>query len=174
MIRNVKTACIAVFLLLASFGISCVPGIRLDTRGAQDSEVTGTYRVIFYGCNFLNDLETIALLDKEGDKYIFDPYAPEFKYREKAGMDAPAALEAAEHFLNCNASFRSTQLRRIIGPDASIVGYELRPLYFPFVYGFQDVLETDYVVRGDKVVITIRLFPSVERMLQGDDERERD
>jgi hypothetical protein len=166
MIKNVKNTCVIAFLLLASLLISCAPGVRLNTHGAQDSEVTGRYRVIFYGCNFLNDLETIAFLDKEEDKYIFDPYAPEFNYRVKAGLDGPTSLAAAEHFLNCNASYVRTQLRRIIGPDNDIVGYELRPLYAPFTYGFDDVLETDYVIRGDKVVIYIRLVPSVERRLR--------
>ena len=166
MIKNVKNTCVIAFLLLASLLISCAPGVRLNTQGAQDSEVTGRYRVIFYGCNFLNDLETIAFLDKEEDKFIFDPYAPEFNYREKAGLDGPTALAAAEHFLNCNGSYSRTQLREVIGPDNDIVGYELRPLYFPFTYGVDDVLETNYVIRGDKVVIYIRLDPSVERRLR--------
>ncbi|MDH4230541.1 MAG: hypothetical protein OEW04_00755 [Nitrospirota bacterium] len=172
MLKNVKTACNVFFLLLASLSISCVPGIRLDTQGAQHSEVTGKYRVIFYGCNFLNDLETIVLLDKEDDNYLFEPYAPEFKYREKKGMDAATAFAEAENFLQCNASFSRTQLRKIIGHDGGIVGYELRPLYAPFTYGVDDVLDANYVVRGDKVVIFIRLVPSVERMLQGDGGRD--
>ena len=174
MIKNVKSTCVIAFLLSASFLISCAQGIRLNTLGAQGSEVTGRYRVIFYGCNFLNDLETIAFLDKEDDKYIFDPYAPEFNYREKTGLDGPTALAAAEHFLNCNGSYSRTQLRRVVGPDNEIVGYELRPLYAPFTYGVDDVLETDYVIRGDKVVIYIRLIPSVERRLRGGPGRDRD
>ena len=166
MIKNVKSTCFIAFLLLASLLSSCASGVRLKTQGAQDSEVAGRYRVIFYGCNFLNDLETVAFLDKEEDKYSFDPYAPEFNYREKAGLDGPTALAAAEHFLNCNGSYSRTQLLRVIGPDNDIAGYELRPLYVPFTYGVDDVLETDYVIRGDKVVIYIRLIPAVERRLR--------
>ena len=167
MIKNVKSTYVIASWLLASLLMSCMPGVRLATQGAQDSEVTGRYSVIFLGCNFLNDLETIAFLDKEDDRYIFDPYVPEFNYRVKAGLDGPTALAAAEHFLNCNGSYSRTQLRRIIGPDNDIIGYELRPLYDPFTYGIDDVLETDYVIRGDKVVIYIRLDPVVERKLRG-------
>jgi hypothetical protein len=174
MLKNIKTACNVFFLLLASLSISCVPGIRLDTQGAQHSEVTGKYRVIFYGCNFLNDFETIVLLDKEDDNYVFDPFAPEFNYREKTGMDAATAFAAAEHFLQCSSSFNGTQLREILGPDTRVVGYELRPLYFPFVYGVDDVLDTNYVLRGDKVVIWIRLDPFIERMIHGDGVRDRE
>ena len=174
MIKNIKTACNIVFLLIALFSISCVSGVRLNTQGAQDFEVMGTYRVIYYGCNFLNDLETIVFFDREDDSYIFDPFAPEFNYREKKGMDATTAFAAAEHFLQCNSSYGGTQLRMIIGPDSRIVGYELRPLYMPYVYGVQDVLDTNYVLRGDKVVITIRLVPSVERMIHGDGVSDRE
>jgi hypothetical protein len=57
-------------------------------------------------------------------------------------------------------------MSKIIAPNGDILGYEVRPLYYPFTYGVEDVLETDYRRKGDKVVITIRLVPSVQRMLQ--------
>ena len=167
MIKNAKRACYIVFLLFVSFSISCAPGTRLNTQGVPPQEVTGTYRVIFYGCNFMNDLETIVIFDKEDDNYFFDPYAPEFKYREKKAMDSAAAFAEAEDFLRCNASFSSIQLRQITGPDGVVVGYELRPLYFPYGYGVQDVLDTNYFLKADKVVAVIRLIPSVERMIHG-------
>ncbi len=164
--RNAKTACLAAFLLSVLFCFSCAPGIRLNTQGAQDSEVTGTYRVIFYGCNFFNDLETIAFLDGEADQYTFEPYAPDFNYRIKKGVAAQEALGEANKFVNCNTSFSRAQLSKIVAPNGDTMGYEVRPLYYPFTYGVDDVLYTDYRIKGDKVVITIRLVPSVQKMLQ--------
>jgi hypothetical protein len=157
----------SVFLLAVSFCVSCTPGIRLSTQGAQDSEVAGTYTVILYGCNFFNDLETIAFLDKNDDRYSFQPYAPDFKYREKKGMAAAEALAEAKKFVNCNTSFGQPQLSRIVAPDGDILGYEVRPLYYSFGYGGEDVLDTAYRIKGDRVVIRIWLNPSIEDMLQG-------
>jgi hypothetical protein len=154
-------------LLCALSFISCTPGIRLNTQGAQDSQVSGTYTVIFYGCNFLDDLETIAFLDKEGDQYTFEPFAPAFRYSVQKGVDAKDAIAEAGRFVSCNTSFSRAQLSRVIGPDGDTLGYALKPLYHSFSYGVEDVLYTDYRIRGDKVVVTIRLAPSVENMLEG-------
>jgi len=167
MITNVKTAFFVAFILAASFAVSCTAGLHLNTRGAQESEIKGTYRVILYGCNFTNDLETIAFLDKEGDEYTFEPYAPDFQYRVIEGVPAKEALEAAEKFVRCNSSFRRTLLSSITAPNGAILGYEVRPLYFPLTYGLEDVLDNTYAIRGDKVVITIRLLPAIQMMLQG-------
>ncbi len=163
-----------VFLPVLLLCVSCMPGIRLDTQGAPDSEVTGTYTVILYGCNFLDDLETIAFLDREGDQYTFEPFAPDFKFRIKKGVPAKEALAEAKNFLNCNTSFSHAQLSRIITPDGAILGYEVRPLYKPFRYGLVDVLYTDYRIKGDRVVLKIKLDPSIENMLQGSGGSDRD
>jgi len=166
MIKNGNSAWLAAFLISVALCVSCTPGIRLNTQGAQDSEVAGTYTVIFYGCNFFNDLETIAFLDKGSDLYAFEPYAPDFNYRIKKGVAATEALGEAYKFANCNTSFSRAQLSKIIAPNGDILGYEVRPLYYPVTYGAEDVLETDYRIKNDKVVITIRLVPSVQRMIQ--------
>jgi hypothetical protein len=169
MIKNMKTTCLAAFLLASSFCVSCAPGIRLHSEGAGDSEITGNYRVILNGCNFLNDLETIAFLDKEGDQYTFEPYTPAFNYRVKKEVAAADAVAMAQKFVDCNTSFKYVRMSRISTPNGDILGYEIRPLYRPFTYGVDDVLYTAYILRGDKVVITIRLVPSVKRMLENGD-----
>jgi len=160
MIRNAKTACLAI--VLAVVFVSCTPGIRLDTQGAQDPEFTWTYRVIFFGCNFNNDLETIAFLDREDDQYTFEPFAPDFKYLARKEVAAGEALTEAKEFVNCNTAFRGVRLRKIIGPDNVVLGYEVRPLYDPLSYGAAEVLYADYRLKGDKVVVRIRLDRSVE------------
>jgi hypothetical protein len=172
---KLKNVLFFLFVLPALSCIACTPGIRLNTQASQDSQVTGTYTVLFYGCNYLDDLETVAFLDKEGDKYSFEPYAPDFNYRVKQGLDANDALAEAGRFVGCNTSFSRSQLSRIIAPDGDTLGFEVRPLYHSFTYGVNDVLNIDYRLRGDNVVITIRLAPSIEKMLEssGPHRRER-
>ena len=167
MTKNAMIASLAALLLTVSLCVSCTPGIHLNTQRAHDSDVKGIYSVIFYGCNFFEDFETIAFLDKEGDQYSFEPFAPDFKYRVKKGMAATEALAAAKEFVSCNTAFRRAQLSGVIAPNGEILGYEVRPLYDPFTFGFSDVLYTYYWMKGDKVVITIKLDPSMERMLRG-------
>jgi hypothetical protein len=65
-------------------------------------------------------------------------------------------------------------LSKITAPDGDVVGYEIRPLYEPFRYGVDDVLYTNYKFEGEKVVLTVRLVPSVEIMLRDDGRRGKD
>ena len=173
--KTTKAFYISLLIFVVLFGsVSCAPGIRLNTI-AQDSEAKGSYTVIYYGCNFLNDLETIAFLDKEDGQYNFEPYAPDFKYRVKKGLSVEEAFETATKFVSCNPSFSHTQAKSILAPNGDTIGYEVRPLYLSFIYGTDDVLYVDYWLKDGKVVITVRLSPSIEMMLQdgGGNNREK-
>jgi len=155
--KNAKT----LHILLLIFGVlfvsvSCAPGVRLNTQGEQDSEVAGNYTVIYYGCNFSNDLETIAFLDREDGAFDFEPFAPDFAYRVRKGLPAKEALESAMKFVNCSSSFSRAQVSRIVGPNGEAIGYEVRPLYQPFTYGSGDVLYVSYGLKDGKVIITVR------------------
>ena len=159
------------FYVLLMFGllfgsVSCNKEIRLNTLWVQDAEVMGNYTVIYYGCNFINDLETIAILEKEGNKYPFEVYAPDFKYRVKKGLSSEEAIETAKKSVNCNALFNRTQVSRILAPSGETIGYEVRPLYLPYRYGVDDVLDVEYMLKDNKVVITISLRASTEMLFQ--------
>lgn len=169
--NNTGTVYIVLMLGLLFGSAACTKEVRLNTQGALDADVAGNYTAIYYGCNFLNDLETIAILEKEGNKHPFEPYAPDFKYRATKGLSSTEAIETAKKFVNCNASFRRTQVNRILAPDGETIGYEVRPLYQPYRYGFDDVLDVDYRLKDNKVVITIKLRASIEMMLRDSGER---
>lgn len=149
----------------AAFGI----GKRLKTELANESEVAGTYTLILYGGRYSSDIETIAILDREGDGYTIEPYAPGFDYTVTKGLSAKEALAAAAQFIRLHASYHRSQLARILDDRGSIVGFELRPLYMPLTFGVIDVLDVDYSLKDGKVTVYIRLVPSAERMLRGDD-----
>lgn len=143
----------------------------LKTEAAIPAEITGTFTLILYGANYLDDLETIAILDREGDKYYFKPYSPEFNYKVKKGVSAKKALKEAEKFVSFHSSFWKSQLSKIINKEGVTIGYEIRPLYRPFIYGFSDILDVYYWPKSNgKVKVIIRLENSVEntRLPEGD------
>jgi len=150
---------------------ACMQGKALRTEAVTKADFQGTYTLILYGGNYSGDLETVAILDKEGDRYTFEPYAPEFNYRAIKGQTADHALPRAEQFIRGNPSYQGEILRNILDPEGNIIGYELRPFYLPFVYGMSDVLDVDYWIKGEKVLVTIRQKPFVERQ-DGADFRE--
>jgi hypothetical protein len=137
----------------------------LETKSANASEVKGTFTVIFYGGAYIEDLETVAILDNEGDQYTFEPFAPDFDYVTKKGLSAGEALAATERFVTFHPSFWKTQLLKIIGPEGNIIGFEHKPLYFPFIYGTSDVLDIYYwLKKGGKIKVTIKLIQSIEKL----------
>lgn len=70
------------FLILLSvilfFEVKDASAKFLKTQEAKAEEIKGSFTLIFYGGRHINDLETAVFLDKEGDQYEFEPYAPEF------------------------------------------------------------------------------------------------
>jgi len=149
-------ACLTVFVGCAA------PGARIHTESPGAGEISGMFTLILYGGNYLDDPETVALLDREGDAYTFDIFAPDFNYRAIKGLSAAEGLKKAEEFVSRNTSFHQVRLSSIVLDKTGNIGYEVRPLYLPFTYGTDDLLDISYGEKGNKVVVHIRLKRSVE------------
>jgi hypothetical protein len=152
---------VLVLSLILFFGAEDAFAKFLKTEEVKSEEITGTFTLVLYGGRHNNDLETVAFLDKEGDQYEFEPYAPEFDYRIKKGVPAEEALKKAKKFVSFHNAFWRSQLSRILDEKGNVIGYELRPLYRSFVYGREDLLEIYYRIKGSKVIIEIRLTPNI-------------
>ena len=163
---------ILVFTVLLFIGVSSAFAIKkpLKTEAAIPADVSGVFTIILYGANYLDDLETVAILDYEGDDYHFEPYAPAFNYKVREGVQAHEAMKEAEKFVSFHSSFWKSQMSKILDKEGVMIGYEVRPLYRPFIYGFSDILDVYYWLKGDgKVRVIIRLDKSVESTgLSGD------
>lgn len=162
---------ITMFLISGSFALEKA----LRTEDAKNADIRGSFTVILYGSRHSSDIETLAILDIEGDDYTFEPYAPEFDYRMERGLPAREAVERAEQFISWHHSFQRPRFSRIIDNKGSTIGYEIRPLYYPLTFGEPDVLYTDYIPDGNKVSVIIKLKPSVERQIyRGNGLKDRD
>ncbi len=133
----------------------------LRTETVKDIEITGTFSLILYGGSYLDDFETIAILDYEGDEFIFQPYAREFDYNVHKGLPSEKALKEAHEFIRGHSAFLRARLRKILDEKGKIIGYELRPLYLPVKYGVSDTLEVRYKLQKQTVRIFIRPHPRV-------------
>ena len=142
---------------------SCAPGKAVRTDAAVSGDVQGTYSLILYGNNYSDDLETAAFLDKEGDSYTLEPYAPDFTFKVRKGLTADRALREANEFIRSHAEFHQEKLRSIRDEKGELIGYELRPLYLPMTFGTDDVLDIDYWRKENRVFVLIKLKPSLEK-----------
>ena len=157
-------------LVVLTFSIGCAAlGTGIHTESLKAGDNSGVFDLILYGGNYSNDLETAAFLDRQGDVYDFDMYAPEFNYRTIKGLTFEEGLDKAREFVSQNTSFHQFRLYSIVNDKSLVIGYEVRPLYLPYSYGTDDVLDIWYTEKGNKVVVTVRLKPSVEDLKSRDD-----
>lgn len=161
-------------LLVISLNLSAclsIAGNHLKIESAKPSEVTGTYTLLLYGCRYPDDMENVAFLDKEGDSYTLEIYAPDSRYKVKTGLAAGEALIQAEQFVKCSVHYQQMRFSKIPDSAGNIVGYEARALYSPIRFGKYDVLDIQYVARDDKIVVYIKLDPDLEKELRNDGSR---
>lgn len=142
--------------------------IKTVPINSPQEDKANTYRIILYGGNYLDDLETLAILDLEGDGFTIEPYVPDYVYTEKSEMSLKEALHYGESFVKDHPSFLRSKLKKIVDGYGSTLGYELRPLYNPLRYGVMDVLMVDYLKTGDRIIVNIDLRPSVERQIENE------
>jgi hypothetical protein len=168
--KRMPIAVLFVSILIACFRMSgdnadCLAFERaLRTEEAKPDEIKGTFTLILYGGNYLDDLETIAILDSEGDQYVLDPFAPDFDYRMKKRVPAQEAFKEAEEFVNFHPAFWRSQLSKIVDKEGKVIGYEVRPLYRPIAFGVSNVLDVNYWLKEKgRVKVTIKLIPSIEK-----------
>jgi hypothetical protein len=150
---------------------SCAPRASLRTIYAHPSEITGTYTLFLYGAQHMEDLETVAVLAKEGTPYVFEIYSPEFDYKVIKGLSADEAYSKATAFVSFHHAFDRYSVSKILDENGSAVGYEVRPYYRPFEYGYSDVLDAWYTIQDGKIITRIRLKPEVERYLRDGNDR---
>jgi len=155
---------------------ACAGGTSLKTHEIEPSQIRGDkFDLILYGANYPEDIETLAILDTAGDDYEIVPYAIKDVYRVLKGLDMARALAEAKRFVAFHYAYAgSVAARRIYNDEGRTVGYEVRPLYQPFVFGMTDILDTDYVLEKDDKTVRaiIRLKPALEIMKRGSDDKD--
>lgn len=162
--------CISFFCIALSFHACALFRYDIMTEVMKDQKIMpGKYTLILYGAMHGEDLETIALLDYEGDEITFEPYALQYNYEIKMHLGSDEALAEAGKFIKWYPSYIRSQLSVIRDRDGRVLGYEVRPIYLAVsTYGFSDVLRVHYYLTDKKVKVYISLDPSLERAIQGD------
>ena len=173
--KNKKTWRVLFFIvLLLSLSLSsCMltQGKQLKTFETAPTVAAGSYTVFLYGCSYRDDVENVAILDREGDPYTLELFTPDFRYKVKAGLSAEQALKEAEQFVKCGPYYQMTQFSAIPDRAGNIMGYEVRPLYSPIRFGMYNVLDIQYADNGGKVAVYIRLDPDIQKALDNDGDR---
>lgn len=160
---------ICLLLGFLTVGSSCAIRPALKVEGAARPPVKGMYSLILYGCTHFDDLRTLAILDRQGDRYTIEPYAPDFDYRVIKDLPARQALDRAEEFIgSCSPDFMHSQLSMIMTKDGEIAGYEVMPLYWSYAYPGSVVLDTHYFLDKNRIMAFIKLKHWVEMMREGD------
>lgn len=153
-------------ILPLSLLTSCARYTVLTPRWLANAKVKpGTYTVICYCDQAVDFLTTVAFLDRQGDSYSFEPQAASYTYSVSKDLPADKALKLAEQFVRSGPSYNHTEVKEIRDPAGNLLGYEVRPIYQPFVYGDNgDVLNITYFLKHeDKISVWIRLKHGIDQ-----------
>jgi len=167
-IRVLMATITSVAIVLIFFGpqdLSQAMGPSLQAIDASESEIEGTYTVILFGARYADDIQTIAFLDREGDRYTFEIVAPDFDYKVLKSIPARKALEEAYQFVSWHPDYLRTVLGKILDDKGTAVGFEVRPFYRTTRFPSSDVMDIMYFQRGDTIKVHVKLKPKVERQL---------
>lgn len=159
------------FLFLL-FVASCTNGKVLTSQPVRDAaEVQGTFTLTRYSGQDINYFEVASLLDNEGDEYEIVPFGAEFNYSVVKGLSGEEADRAAREYVKNHVTYpiQSIELRRIIDPAGTTIGYEFRPLQNAFMAGVRDLLDIYYVLQPDgRVIAYIELKGNIKLQMIGD------
>lgn len=159
------------FISIVFIGNSFAMGPSLKTLPSSESELTGGYSLILYGGRYMGDVETVAILVKDDSPYAFEPFAPDYEYKIRRGLSAERAIQDAREFVSMHPAFVRTIMSAVADPKGTVIAYEMRPLYMPVTYGISDVIDVDYVLKDNKVVVFVKAKRSVVRSMNGGAER---
>ncbi len=171
MVKLFLSICLLISFVISAESVTGALDLKMSVRTdtmKKEEKIEGRYDVILYGSRHSDDVETIAILDRVGDEYTFEPYAPEHDYKVMKDMSASEALKHALPFVSWHRSFRNVERNRITDIKGMAIGFELRPLYEPLSMGEMDVMYVNYQIKDNTVIVYIRLKESVERVIEGD------
>ena len=151
-----------ILIVSAALVFSCAPGRYLRTERTDTSGIEGNFNLILYGGRYSEDIENLAILDKDNDPYTFEIYARKDDYTVQKNVSAKEALEKAQRFVSRHRSFVRSRLSSILDPAGNIIGYELRPLYQMFEFGDPDVLSVYYEITDSTVIVHVWLKQDIE------------
>jgi hypothetical protein len=161
-----------IFLVGLMCGVCDVSAAGLKTIDGGTPDSSGTYTVIRYGQNYADDVAALVVIVPEKGKYAFEVNKPAFEYRVQKGLTAKQAMEMAQDFVSRHREFQRSQTSSVLGPEGNVIAFEVKALYKTTFLGMDDVIYTDYVLRGDdRVQLNIRLDDAVRRQSQGRDGR---
>lgn len=154
----------------ALFFTGCHPAVQnpVKIEDARKENIRGVFTLLLYGASHANDIETVAILDAEGDGFTIKPDAPEYYYKTRKGVPAHEAIDEATAFVSRHRAFHRVQISRIVDSRGAVLGYEIRPFYDPLAYGAFDVLDVRYTLDDSTLKVDVRLLYMIERRLLND------
>lgn len=157
--RFIKISSVFILLLLPVLSFS-----EITLHENDCAKIKGQFNLIVYSNSFYNDPETFIILDRADDKMKILPYAPSFKYKIFPNLNEKEALKVIGDIFNNPSLISFLKCMEIIDSGQTL-GFDIKPVYFPWIFGITEPLETSYKKMGNTLNVYIRLNPRVERQI---------
>lgn len=158
----------AVALLVIGFASTAAARTAKTDMVSFSDIPSGSYKLVTYEQGTTNDPVMVAILQKEGTPYNLK-FGTRGIVKDLGTLPAEDAIKQAEAFVESSATVRDVEVAEIYGPDGTVLGYEVTPVFMPLRYGSSDVVDTHYDIQTDRnrTLASIGIDPLVGFSEQG-------
>jgi hypothetical protein len=153
-----KTSIANILILIAFIALtitSCTGGKILRTEPSTVESLSGIFNVIFYYNQDYEGLKQVVILDVADDDHTIALYEPGYFIRTVKHMNGDDAIINAVKFLEGHPNYMNYKILKIVDQAGNTVGFEVRPLYLPEMYGISDVMDNYYILQDDGTITAI-------------------
>ena len=162
--KSVATNVLIFISLIALAITSCAGGKHLRTEPYDAESISGLFDVTFYYNQDYDGLKQIVILDVADDGYEIVLYEPEYFMRTVKHAKGDDAEKSMVEFLQDHPNYINYKIMKIVDKEGNTIGFEIRPLYAPEMYGISDVMDTFYTMADDG---TVRALISLKEQIKG-------
>jgi hypothetical protein len=161
--RSVTTYILIFLSFVALLMTSCSGGKLLRTEPYDAEIISGFFDVTFYYNQDYDGLKQIVILDVVDDDYEIVLYEPEYFVQTVKHVSGDDAIVNAITFLRDHQNYINYKTIAIVDHMGNTIGYEIRPLYTPEMYGIGDVMDSHYTLEDDG---TVRAYISLKEQIK--------
>lgn len=156
-------------LLPVMFVTSCSGGKYLRTEPYTAESIDGLFDITFYYNQDYDGLKQVVILDVVDDDFEIVVNEPEYYVQTVKDVTGDDAVVNAIKFVQDHPNYINYKIIKIVGQGGDTIGYEVRPLYAPAMYGIGDVMDSSYTMEDDGTIrATISLKDQIKAIFEQD------
>jgi len=137
-----------VFLLVTCSGYGTLKRVKTP----DPSTIKGSFTLYLLQDEPGADAARAAIIDVEGDDIRLVPAVSSFYIKTHGGLTLSSAMDKSQSVFASHCAYTGHVLRGLASAGGEIVGYEITPVYTPFLCEFAPTVNLNYYSKGQGII----------------------